>query len=50
MTQTPTTSVTAMATLANAAARAFAWDVFSGARFFGRAPGILSPQSPAPLH
>jgi hypothetical protein len=29
MTRTPITSVTAIAILANAAARAFAWDVFA---------------------
>jgi hypothetical protein len=35
MTRTPTTSVTAIANLANAAARAFAWDVSIGERRSG---------------
>jgi hypothetical protein len=46
MTRTPTTFVTAIANLANAAARAFAWDVFPGARFSDHGSGMLSPLSP----
>ena len=45
MTRTPTTSVTAIAILANAAARAFAWDVFLGARLSGHRLGMLLPLS-----
>jgi hypothetical protein len=44
MTRTPTTFVTAIANLANAA-RAFAWEVFLGARFSGHGPRMLSPLS-----
>jgi hypothetical protein len=43
MTRTPTTSVTAIANLANAAARAFAWDVFLGERLSGHGSGMLPP-------
>ena len=43
MTRTPTTSVTAIANLANAAARAFAWEVFLGERLSGRGSGMLAP-------
>jgi hypothetical protein len=38
MTRTPTTSVTAIAIFANAAARAFAWDVSIGERRSGFDP------------
>jgi hypothetical protein len=38
MTRTPTTSVTAIAISANAAARAFAWDVYIGERRSGFDP------------
>jgi hypothetical protein len=46
MTRTPTTSVTAIAILANAA-RAFAWDVSIGARASGSSHGstMLLPLS-----
>ncbi len=43
MTRTPTTSVTAIANLANAAARAFAWEVFLGERLSGHGSGMLPP-------
>jgi hypothetical protein len=45
MTRTPTTFVTAIANLANAAARAFAWEVFLGARFSDHRSGMLPPLS-----
>ena len=45
MTRTPTTFVTAIAMFANAAARAFAWDVFLGARLSGHQSGMLPPLS-----
>jgi hypothetical protein len=47
MTRTPTTSVTAIAILANAAARAFAWNVSIGARPSGSSHGstMLLPLS-----
>ena len=43
MTRTPTTSVTAIANLANAAACAFAWEVFLGERLSGHGSGMLPP-------
>jgi hypothetical protein len=45
MTRTPTTFVTAIANLANAAARAFTWEVFLGARFSDHRSGMLPPLS-----
>jgi len=47
MTRTPTTSVTAIAIFANAAARAFAWNVSIGARPSGSSHGstMLLPLS-----
>ena len=45
MTRTPTTFVTAIANLAHAAARAFAWDVFLGEHLSGHGSGMLSPLS-----
>ncbi len=45
MTRTPITSVTAIAILANVAARAFAWEVFLGERLSGHGSGMLPPQS-----
>ena len=41
MTRTPKTSVTAIAIAINAAARAFAWDVFPGGRLSGYKSGTL---------
>jgi hypothetical protein len=43
MTRTPTTSVTAIANFANAAARAFAWEVFLGERLSGHGSEMLPP-------
>jgi hypothetical protein len=45
MTRTPMNSVTAIAILANAAARAFAWGVFPGGRLSDHGSGTL----PSPL-
>jgi hypothetical protein len=46
MTRTPTTSVTASAIFANAAARAFGWDLSPGACLSGLASGMLQPLLP----
>ena len=46
MTRTPTKSVTAIAILANAAARAFAWEASLGARIAGLGSHPRSAISP----